>query len=80
MNDKANKAEAIKLCNEYTEKGEKMMKDAILCSSVLEHENDINECADKIVSSFNVSREFVVAAIKAHRNGGHSCGECRNYP
>lgn len=77
MNDKANKAEAIKLCNEYIEKGSKMMSDAILCISALENDDDIQECIAKVVSCFNVSIEFVVASVNSHRNGGHACGECK---
>lgn len=79
MNDKANKAEALKLCNEYVEKGTKMMNDAILCISALENKDDIQECIAKVVSCFNVSIEFVVAAVNSHRNGGHACGECKRF-
>ena len=79
MNDKANKAEALKLCNEYVDKGTKMMNDAILCISALENKDDIQECIAKVVSCFNVSIEFVVAAVNSHRNGGHACGECKRF-
>lgn len=79
MNDKANKERALELCCEYIEKSAKMMNDAILCISALENDDDIQECIAKVVSCFNVSIEFVVAAVNSHRNGGHACGECKNY-
>lgn len=79
MNDKANKERALELCREYIEKGAKMMSDAILCISALENGDDIQECIAKVVSCFNVSIEFVVAAVNSHRNGGHACGECKNF-
>lgn len=79
MNDKANKERALELCCEYIEKGAKMMNDAILCISALENDDDIQECIAKVVSCFNVNIEFVVAAVNSHRNGGHACGECKNF-
>lgn len=79
MNDKANKERALELCCEYIEKGSKMMSDAILCISALENDDDIQECIAKVVSCFNVSIEFVVAAVNSHRNGGHACGECKRF-
>lgn len=78
-NDKANKERALELRCEYIEKSKKMMSDAILCISALENDDDIQECIAKVVSCFNVSIEFVVAAVNSHRNGCHACGECKNF-